>query len=372
MIDNLSAIQVAQGHQVTIVTSDGCKNRLNVSTKTPIKRNGVTIYYKKNLSNTLLRKINISTPLGSFFLIKKLIREVDIVHIHEHRTLLSYVASRYARKINKPYIIQPHGSTSQTSGRNRLKKMFDLFFGYRILRDAHKIIAVSEEEASIDRSLGVNPKRISVVYNGIDTNLMRVENHNLRIKYGTKDKVLLYLGRINETKGLDFMLRGFQKLLEKRNDVTFIIAGADNGYLRDILILIDELKIQKDVQYIGEISDGDKALVFSCADVFVHTVRYMGGVGITPLEALLCEVPIVVSPECGELVAKFDLGHVVKMDDIDDFVSTIDDVLNNPKMERDRAIRGRQSILKNYQWDVTSKKIEMIYYDCLNHVSDNI
>jgi glycosyltransferase involved in cell wall biosynthesis len=365
--DDLSATQAAKGHQVTIITTDGCKRRMDVPIGVPVVRRGVTVLYFHNVSNRLVAGMNISTPLGMAASMKRLVRAADIVHIHEHRTYPSILARRYARKYGKPHLVQPHGSTPQHIGQTSFKKLFDLLFGYRILRDAARVIAVSEEEAGFDRSLGVKAERIRVVYNGMDASLQREEDPLVRQGWGAKAKVVLYLGRISDTKGLDFLLRGFKELTKLRDDVTLVVAGPDNGYLGPMNKLIQTLGLENDVRYIGEVKEEDKAKVLSSADLFVHVVRYMGGVGIAPLEALLCEVPVVVTDECGEVIRKADIGHIVGYDDAAALSSRLNAVLDHPEEERERARRGRRYILEHLSWDKVSEEVEDIYEDCLRN-----
>jgi glycosyltransferase involved in cell wall biosynthesis len=367
VVDDLSAMQAASGNDVTIVTTDGCNERMKVPIGTRTNRNGVNVFYFRNIINSLVSRMNISTPIGMSFSIKRLVREADVVHIHEFRTYPSLIAWKYSRRYGKPCVIQPHGSTPQNIGRPIFKKIFDLMFGHRMLRGANRIIAVSEEEAAIDRSMGVAPERIRVVYNGMNVDMRREQDIQMRQKWGAKTNVVLYLGRISHTKGLDFLLRGFKKLTYTRNDVTLVIAGSNNGYLDQMNELIRDLGLQNDVLYIGEVDESQKCKVLSSADVFVHVVRYMGGVGIAPLEALLCEVPVIVTDECGEVIRMGDLGHIVNYYDISALSDQMNDVLNHLEIERERARSGRQYILEHLSWEMVAEEIEEIYEDCLRN-----
>jgi glycosyltransferase involved in cell wall biosynthesis len=262
-------------------------------------------------------------------------------------------------------LVQPHGSTPQNVGKTLVKRLFDVLFGYSILRDADSIIAVSEEEAAIDRSMGVDSDRVRVVYNGMNVDMKREVDCRIRQGWKAKEKVVLYLGRINDTKGLDFLLRGFKELTKIRDDVTLIVAGPDNGYLEQMNELINELGLSNDVLYVGEVKEEEKTKVLSNADLFVHVVRYMGGVGIAPLEASLCEVPVIVTPECGEVIKKGDFGHIVEYGDQATLSHLMNDVLDHPEKEKELARRGRQYILEHLSWEVVAGEVEKIYEDCL-------
>lgn len=358
----ISRALVKRGHQVTVVTTDGCSHRLNIKTNCDLNIEGMHVWYFRNISNYLRIKLKFATPYMLPLYLKKNIRDFNVIHIHEHRTVLAVFVSYYAKKYRIPYVIHGHGSISREVSGKSLKKLFDILFGYSMIKGASRLIAVSNEEAHHYLKFTNDPDKIIVMYNGIDIGTFnKLPQPGLfKEKYGIHGKMILFLGRINKTKGLEFAIRAFSELVKIREDVTFIIAGSDDGYTSHLEKLRDELDLRNKVLFIGSVETQDKIAAFRDADLFVHTVLYMGGVGLTPLEAILCNCPIVVTPECGEIIIQSNSGYIVQYGDIKKLTMIMQNVLNNPP-DYCMINRGIEYIHNNFTWTKYIDKTETLY-----------
>jgi len=191
---------VKKGHEVSVYTTDVGNDRysrLNVQETKII--DGIYVHYFGNISNSLAFTHRLFLPVGMFSAIKRNITNIDIIHAHEFRGVQEVLIRHYAKKYNIPYIIQAHGSLPLSSQKQRLKNIFDLFFGYKILRDASKVIALTKTEAEQYKKMGVSEDKIEIVPNGID--LSEYENlpkrGEFRRKYSIRadEKVILILDK---------------------------------------------------------------------------------------------------------------------------------------------------------------------------------
>ena len=107
---------------------------------------GIKVYYLKNLFKKKISKFNVTAPYYLPFIAKRKIQDFDIIHIHEHRTLLAMFVHYYAKKYNIPYVLQAHGSIPDIVGSKKQKNLYDFIWGNKILKDASKLIAVSNIE----------------------------------------------------------------------------------------------------------------------------------------------------------------------------------------------------------------------------------
>jgi len=360
---------IEKENEVTVYTTDvyDSKSRF-IYKKNPIKMNGIKVYHFRNISNRLAyMNIQIAPEMIPF--LDKNIKNFDIIHLHEYRSFQAMLVHYYAKKYNIPYILQPHGSTPRIT-KKILKWLYDLIFGYKILKDANKIIAISREEAEYDKQMGANNKKISVIYNGMDLrsfkNLPRLGQ--FKKKYGINGKIILYLGRIHKLKGIDFLIRAFSKLLEELDDAILVIAGPDNRYKAELQKLIERLNLQDKVKFTGFLKESNKISAYVDADLFVHTVRYMGGVALTPLEAILCGTPVIVTKECGEIIKKANCGCFVKYGDIEGLKEKMKYLLENPKKGKEMVKRGQKYIKKNLSWNKAGRKVEEVYESCICNI----
>ena len=347
-----------RGHEVTIITTDFEFDKEYAKT---LEKIGVKVIPFHCIVN--IKLFLISLGMGKW--LKKEIRNFDVIHMHNFRSYQNVIVHHYAKKYNISYILQPHGSTPRVIEKKRLKWLFDVFFGYKILKDASKVIAVSKEEAEYDRQMGANNKKISVIYNGMDIEYFKnlPEYGAFKKKYGINKKIILYLGRIHKSKGIDFVIKSFSKLVEEANDVILVIAGSDDGYKAELEKLIEKLNLIGKVKFTGFLDEEDKISAYTDADLFVHTVQYMGGVGLTPLESILCDTPVIVTEECGEVIKEANAGYWVKYGDVNDLREKMKSILENPEEGEKMVKRGKKYITENLTWSKNTEKILKNYLE---------
>ncbi|CAD6491077.1 MAG: D-inositol-3-phosphate glycosyltransferase [Candidatus Argoarchaeum ethanivorans] len=294
------------------------------------------------------------------------IKNFDVVHLHDFRSYQNSVVYKYTKKYGIPYVLQAHGSTPRMIEKKRLKWLFDVAFGYKILKDADGVIAVSKEEAEYDKQMGVNDGKVSVIYNGMDIESFKTLPiyGKFKKKYDINGKMILYLGRINKSKGIDFVIKAFSKLVGEVNNIILVIAGSDDGYKPELEKLIEKLDLNDKIKFTGFVDEKDKIAAYVDADVFVHTVRYMGGVGLTPLEAILSGTPVIVTDECGEVIKEANAGYLVKYGDINALKEKMKSVIENPGEGKEMVERGEGYIRENFMWDEVVRKVEEIYVSC--------
>lgn len=349
------------GHEVTVYTTDGYRSRLNVKKNESVDVDGIKTYYFRNLSSYLARELVLPIPYYLPLVLRREIKNFDVIHIHEHRTILAVVTHHYAKKYNIPYIIHAHGSMLPNFHRQRLKKIFDLFFGYKILKDASKVIALTKLETKQYKKMGVDENKIVIVPNGIDLseykNLPKKGEFRSKYKIKINEKTILYLGRIHKIKGIDLLVKAFSDLINEFDDVRLVIAGPDDGYLSTLKVQIEDLGIQDKILFTGPLYGMDKLKAYVDSDVYVLPSIYEI-FGITVLEACACGMPVIVTDRCGiaDIVDR-RMGYVVKYDKLE-LRDAIIKVLSNEELKRKLGEEGRRLVREEYGWDKVVKKVE--------------
>jgi glycosyltransferase involved in cell wall biosynthesis len=243
------------------------------------------------------------------------IKSFDIIHLHEYRTFQNIVIHHHARKHDIPYVLQVHGSLPRIGAWRRLKSIYDVLFGYRLLRDASKVIALTRVEAEQYRSMGVPEEKISIIPNGIDLSEYAdlSPKGSFKKKFGIPEdkKIILYLGRIHKIKGIDFLIKAYAYLKNKMNfkDAVLVIAGPDDGYLSEAKALAYTLGVSDSVMFVGPLYGGDKLAAYVDSDLYVLPSRYEIW-GLTVLEAYACGKPVIASNVAGlkDLVLNNETG----------------------------------------------------------------
>jgi glycosyltransferase involved in cell wall biosynthesis len=374
VVYELSTELSSRGHSVIVFTTDVLDRAFRSpysGTEADIK--GVRTRYFRNISNILAYDYQFYLPIGMSKSIREVVEESDIIHMHGHRNFLNNMTHNAARRLNKRYIFSAHGTAIPIERRVLIKRVFDIIFGNRILRDAKRLIAVSQNEVEQYEAMGITSDRVSVVYNGIDITAFQAlpEKGTFRRKYGLEEKkIILFLGKITPRKGVDFLVRAYSLL--KRNNIVLVIAGNDMGHKPEVERLIAEMNLRGKVIFTGLLVDDEKLAAYQDADVLVYPSMYEI-FGLVPFEAMLCGTPVIVSDDCGcgELIRREGIGKVIRYNDDRGLRDAIDEVLQEPAHSNKMTLRGRQFIIQNLSWGIITKQYEDVYYNSITSTRHN-
>ena len=359
--------QVEAGHEVSVYTTDSCKERLKFENNYNVDVDGIKVFYFKNISNTFKNKATIDTPHALIRYLKKTVSNFDIIHIHEHRHSLAIATHRYAMKNNIPYVLQAHGSVLPFFQKEKLKDIFDKLWGFDILHDASRVFALTEVEKEQYLKMGVSEDKIEIVPLGINLN----EYNNLPCKGGFKskynikeeDKLILFLGRIHEIKGLDLLINAFAKI--PNDNVRLAIIGGDYGFKETLEKLIEENSLTGKVIFPGVLTGRDKIEALVDCDIFVMPSRYESFT-TSGLEAMACSKPLVLTKNNHiHTWVRDNTGLVCEFRD-DDLAECLKRLLNDEKLCETFGATGQKLIEERHDWNKIEKQISTIYMKCID------
>jgi glycosyltransferase involved in cell wall biosynthesis len=355
---NISKQLAKNGHEVTILTTDFeydefFANSLEHATVIPFhcKANLSLFFYSPKMKNWLKNNIN----------------NFDIIHLHNFRSYQNMMVGKYALLNKIPYIIQAHGSLPY-NGKTILKKSFDRIYGLNLLQSASKCIALNETEKQQYIELGVDENKIEIIPNGI--NLSEYENLPnrgiFRKKYGIEEdeKIVLYLGRLHKSKGIDLLLKSFSKVKEKLGSVKLILVGPDDGYKKELKFLIKSLNIESQVILTGFISSEEKIQALVDADVFV-TPKFTG-FPVTFVESCACGTPIITTDEGDKLDWIHErVGYIANYDP-NGFGNAIEKIINNNNLRIEFSKQCKKNVKEKFNWEKITKTIEATYEEIIS------
>lgn len=357
---------VRRGHEVVVWTSDA-KNRDSRLEVEPVKVvDGINVHYMRNLSMMTIKKSNLFITPELISKVKENIKEFDIIHLHGYRSFQNITVHHYAKKYGVPYVLQARGSLPRIMAKQRLKWIYDVLFGYRLLRDASKVLALSQMEAEQYGEMGVPHEKIAIIPNGIDLS----DYVDLPPKFSFKEKfnipkdrkIVLYLGRIHKIKGIDFLVKAYAHLIEKFNNVLLVVVGPDDGYLAKLRGLINSFNIADDCLLTGPLYGKDKLEVYVDADVFVLPSRYEI-FGNVVLESYACSKAVVGTRVGGlkEIVFDGKTGLLVKPGDVKELYSAIFTLLNDDKARVSMGMQARKVVEDKFSIGKIVDKIQETY-----------
>jgi len=201
----------------------------------------------------------------------------------------AFAAALLAKRLRKPLVIKVHGSDINVFTKYHLRRKMILF----ALNQAEKVIAVSDALKAKIVELGVDPEKIILIPNGIDTELFRSmdkKDCRLNLAIPLEQRFILYVGNLEPIKGTDLLIDALHKLPE---DVHLYMIG-DGSLKESMKIRAKDLTMENRVHFLGRLPHTKIPFWMSACDLFCLPSRNEGCPNVI-LEALACGVPIVAS-----------------------------------------------------------------------------
>jgi glycogen synthase len=276
----------------------------------------------------------------------------DVVHAHDWMTFPAGLAVAGIKGV--PLVVHVHSTEFDRSGLHIDQRIYDI--ERRGMHGAMKVIAVSWLTKNlITHHYGVDPSKVEVVYNAIESNNNGFDEEKYTI---TKDeKIVLFLGRITMQKGPEYFLAAAKKVLEVVDNVKFVMAGSGD-MIRRTIEMAAAMGIGHKVLFTGFLRGGDVERIFKMADLYVMP-SVSEPFGIAPLEAMSHDVPVIISKQSG--VSEV-LTHALKVDfwDINEMANKIIAVLRHPPLASTLRQHGSFEI-RRMSWTDAAKSCVGVY-----------
>jgi phosphatidylinositol alpha-mannosyltransferase len=209
------------------------------------------------------------------------------------------------------------------------------------------------------------PGEYEIIPNGVDRDRFADAEPYERLRDGTLN--ILFVGRLEERKGLIHLLKAYHRLRKRRVDARLLVAGA-GPKLREYRRFTG-LRGIRDVEFLGRVSDDEKARYLASADVFCAPSTGQESFGIVLLEAMAAGVPIVASDIHGykRVVERNVQGILVEPKNPRALAAALYGLARDPDLRHELGEAGRQRA-PEFSWDRVTERIVDFYYQTLDHV----
>ncbi len=278
--------------------------------------------------------------------------DFDVVHAHDWMTYPAGLA--VAAYTGKPLVIHVHSTEFDRSGEHVWQQVYDIERAG--MHGAKRIICVSHWTKNIVVArYNVDPDKVEVVYNAVEL----PDGKDAFTPISRDEKIVLFLGRITMQKGPEYFLLAARKVIEKFQKVRFIIAGSGE-LITKLIEMAADLGIGRYVTFTGFLRGKDVDRVFRMADLYVMP-SVSEPFGIAPLEAMIRNVPVIISKQSG--VSEV-LTHALKVDfwDVEEMANQILAVLRHPPLQRVLRQQGALE-LRKLSWRDSADRCREIYED---------
>ncbi len=219
---------------------------------------------------------------------------------------------------------------------------------------ADRVIAVSNLTRNIViNKYGVPADRVVTVHNAVRF----AEKDETLPERGVEDKIVTFLGRITYQKGPDYFVEAAAKVLKRVPNVRFVMAGSGD-MMNHVIRRVARLGIADRFHFTGFLRGDDVHKMFQLSDVYVMP-SVSEPFGISPLEAMRSNVPVIISKQSG--VAEV-LDYAVKVDywDVDAMADAIYGLITYPSLNKMFAEKGLEEVT-HLKWNNAAAKIKAVY-----------
>lgn len=281
--------------------------------------------------------------------------DFHLIHAHDWTTYLAGIAAHTVS--GRPLIVHVHATAFDQAGGDKVDPNI-YAIERRAFHVADCVIAVSERtKRCISEKYGVEPEKVEVVYNGIETDEpIRYEPTLSELKSMGK-KIVLYHGRITIQKGVDYFVQAAKKVVEQDPNVVFVISGKGDME-QQIMHQVAALGLSSHVRFAGALWYEDRDRMYQSVDLVVMP-SVSEPFGIVPLEAMRHGAPALISKQSG--VAEV-ITHVLKVDfwDVDEMANKILAMVRYPAMSKQIRQYGKHELLR-LTWRTAAKKVRAVY-----------
>lgn len=282
----------------------------------------------------------------------------DVIHSHDW---LTYPAGIHSKTVSgKSMVIHVHATDFDRS-RGKVNPRV-----YGIEKDgmdrSDHVITVSNLTRNIvlDKYFQ-DPGKVTTVHNAVEP--LSPDILGITSKKGTDDKVITFLGRITMQKGPEYFVEAAAKVLSRTKNVRFVMAGSGD-MMNQMIRLVAQRKISDRFHFTGFMKGTQVYEVLKSSDVYVMP-SVSEPFGISPLEAMQCGVPTIISKQsgCAEI-----LERAFKVDywDIEAMADAMYSIITYPSMYEYLHEEGKAEV-DRITWEKAGWKVRDIYNNVLNY-----
>jgi glycosyltransferase involved in cell wall biosynthesis len=290
------------------------------------------------------------------------VKDADVVHIHAMWEEVQHVAAVEARKVGVPYIWRACNAIS----RPIMQKSYWLkraVLAWRLKRDLNGAAAMHYATANErDESAWLNLKPPAVVEpNGVDPSPGAGDEGRFRSSWPQLrgDRVLLFVGRLSNEKGLDLLIPAFARARARAKEQwSLVLVGSDpeRPYRPTVEAMIRSCDLAGHVLLTGHLEGQAKADAYVAADLFVLPSR-SENFGNVVLEALAAGVPTVVTRGIGlaKDVESMGVGAIAEYS-VDSLASVLGEWMTDDARRERLSEHCRASVADRFAWNAIAER----------------
>lgn len=224
----------------------------------------------------------------------------------------------------------------------------------RGLERAHTILCVSESTAiDVEEIFGVPRASLEVVHHGVSARFRRLERDRVaevRARLDLPERFVLFVGTVEPRKNLTTLLEAWAQM---RDRPALVVAGEFGWRHAEVKARMERLS-GAGLRHLGPVQPEDLPGLYNCATCLAHPAWYEG-FGMTPLEAMACGVPVLVSNTSSLPEVVGDAGRLLDPADVGAWVRALEEVCGDPMEASEMRRRGLLQAAQ-FSWERTAER----------------
>ena len=240
------------------------------------------------------------------------------------------------------------------------------FFPIYAKKSTHIVTVSHYSKNDLIESYGIEPSKISVVYNGANSTFAPINEEQQRLvrqKYTNGYPYFVFVGALNPRKNVDRLLSAFDQFKETtNNEHKLVIVGEPMFMTKSIEQTLKAMKHNSSVVFTGRLQVDELSKVVAAATALTF-VPYFEGFGIPLVEAMYCPVPIIASNVTSMPEVAGDAAYYVNPFDINQIAEAMEQLVSSNKLLKsltEKAIE-RKTL---FSWDKTASE----FYKCIENL----
>lgn len=359
------------GHDVTIYTTDldFANNAKTFNKRLPRVENYQG--FKINRSHAWFSFQLFYVNPGMYAQIKK--DKPDIIHTVGVRSFQSFMAALISKKLNIPLVISDQGglTTHPDLQGNLFKKL-----AYRLQNPMIRFVMNQATRFSVANTYEMeifskfcDESKIVVIRNGISLDEIYSNHIDFRSKYTICDRFVLFVGRFNTVKGIDILLKAWSLVIDevRKCKIKLVIMGVDFGFEKNMLMMIEELKIKDSVIVIKRPPRVDVISAYQACEFLALPSRWELS-PLTPLEGFAFKKPVISTTAHGipHTITDGENSILVEPENQNELANAILKLLHDDKMKDDYGEAGHKLVKTLCNSHRMAEKTLEIYKEILN------
>ncbi|EOR23611.1 glycosyl transferase/glycoside hydrolase-like protein [Niallia nealsonii AAU1] len=240
----------------------------------------------------------------------------------------------------------------------------------QLIHAADSLIVCSEYmQNEVMTVFEVEQAKISVIPNGVESlkmeeiSLAPIESSYLN----SNQKIIFAMGRMVKEKGFGTLLEAARKLLKKRSDISFVIAGVGPMY-DEYQKFIERNRLSENVRLIGYLQEEQKNAFYAHANIVVIPSSYEP-FGIVALESLVFAIPTIVSQTGGlkGIIKDKETGLYMEPNNAENLVENIEYLLENPLVGKEIGQNGKKLVSHLFSWNRIGEETRRVFDELIVH-----